>query len=160
MEECRRFPILNFSAKAFCGAVYEEQDWISGYSFRFRGIMRERGNSKAMIFFLDEPQIVADKAAKKAGDAVAEEQRHLPSRYIPYKNSELNEDSNTEEWRKRRNGMLYAMRKHRDKIVDGLSEADIAESGVIVENPLIGGIPTRNEIKGELNELLMLMQEV
>lgn len=153
-------PILNFSAKAFCGAVYEGQDWISGYSFRFRGIMRERGNSKAMIFFLDEPQIVADKAAKKAGDAVAEEQRRLPSRYIPYKNSELNEDSNTEEWKKRRNGMLYVMRKHRDKIVEGLSEADIAEPGVIVENPLIGVIPTRNEIRGELNELLILMQEV
>lgn len=153
-------PILNFSAKAFCGAVYEGQDWISGYSFRFRGIMRERGNSKAMIFFLDEPQIVADKAAKKAGDAVAEEQGHLPSRYIPYKNSELNEDSDTGEWKKRRNGMLYATRKHRDKIVDGLSEADIAEPGVIVENPLIGGIPTRDEIRGELSRLLMLMQEV
>lgn len=153
-------PILNFSAKAFCGAVYEGQDWISVYSFRFRGIMRERGNSKAMIFFLDEPQIVADKAAKKAGYAVAEEQKHLPSRYIPYKNSELKEGSNTEEWKKRRNGMLYAMRKHRDKIVDGLSETDIAEPGVIVENPLIGGIPTRDEIRGELNELLMLMQEV
>ena len=56
--------------------------------------------------------------------------------------------------------MLYAMRKHRDKIVDGLSEADIAEPGVIVENPLIGGIPTRDEIRGELSRLLMLMQEV
>ena len=154
------FPIMNFSAKAFCRAVYEGQDWISGYSFRFRGIMRERGNSKAMVFFLDEPQIVADKAAKKAGDAVAEEQRHLPSRYIPYKNSELNEGVNTEEWKKRRTGMLYTIRKHRDKIVDGLSETDIAEQGVIVENPLIGGIPTRDEIRGELSRLLMLMQEV
>lgn len=140
-------PIVDLSAKAFCGAVYEEQDWISGYSFRFRGIMRERGNSKAMIFFLDEPQIIADKAAKKTG-------------YIPYKNSGSDADPDTAGWEKRRNGMPYAMRKHRDKIVDGLSEADIAEPGVIVENPLIGGIPTRNEIRGELRRLSMLMQEV
>ncbi len=150
-------PILHFSAKAFCGAVYEEQDWISSYSFRFRGIMRERGNSKAMIFFLDEPQIVANKAAKEAGDAAWEEQNHLPSRYIPYKNSELNKDADMEEWKKHRTGMLYAMRKHRDKIMDGLSEADIAESGVIVENPLIGGIPSRGEVKNELKRLLMSM---
>jgi len=150
-------PILNFSAKAFCEAIYEGQDWISSYSFRFRGIMRERGSSKAMIFFLDEPQIVADKAAKKAGDAVAEEQSHFPSRYIPYKNSDLNEGAHMEEWKKRRTGMLYAIRKHRDKIVDGISESDIAEPGVIVENPLIGGIPTRDEIRGELKRLLMSM---
>lgn len=151
------FPILTFSAKSFCLAVYEEQDWISSCSFRFRGIIRERGSSKAMIFFLDEPQIVADKAVKRAGAAVEKGQRHLPSRYIPYKNSELNEDSYTEECKKRRTGMLYAIRKHRNKIVDGLSEADIVESGVIVENPLIGRIPTRDEVRGELNKLLMLM---
>lgn len=53
--------------------------------------------------------------------------------------------------------MLYAMRKHRDKIVDGLSEADIAKPGVIVENPFIGGIPTRDEIRGELKRLLVSM---
>lgn len=153
-------PILNFSAKAFCGAVYEEQDWRDGYSFRFRGIMRERGNRKAIMFFLDEPQIVADKAAKKAGAAAAQAQSHLPSRYIPYRNSELKESADTKKWKKRRTGMLYAMRKYRDKIVDGLSETDIAEPGVIVENPFIGSIPTRDEIRGELNRLFTLMQEV
>ena len=69
------------AAKAFCEAVYEEQDWIDNYSFRFRGITRERGEHKLMIFFLDEPQIVASKATKKAAELVAEEQKTLASRY-------------------------------------------------------------------------------
>lgn len=151
-------PILGFCAKAFCEAVYEEQDWITNYSFRFRGITRERGSRKVMVFFLDEPQIVANKATRKAADAVAEEQKNMPSRYIPYKNSELNEDGvGTEEWKKRRAGVLYAMRKHRDKIIDGLSEADIAEPGLIVDNPLIGKIPTRDEVRGEIEKILMSM---
>ena len=151
-------PILSFSANAFCTAVYEEQDWIKKYSFRFRGITRERGGKKLMVFFLDEPQIVASKTVKKAAEALSKEQRQLPSRYIPHKNSELylnNEDMG--EWRKRQAGMLYAMRKRRDSMVASLSEEDMTEAGNIADNPLIGKIPARKEIRDELEELLMLM---
>lgn len=145
------------SAKAFCEAVYEEQDWIENYSFRFRGITRERGNHKLMIFFLDEPQIVASKATKKAAELVADEQRHLASRYIPYKKHEVKEDdSGASEWKKRA-GMLYCMRKKRDGLIDSLTEADIAEAGLVVENPLIGKLPTRDEVRDELEQLLMSM---
>lgn len=151
-------PILNFAANAFCKAVYEEMDWIEKYSFRFRGITRERGSKKIMVFFLDEPQIVANKAAKQAAEAMAEKQKWLPARYIPYKNSELKPDStDREEWKKCQTGMLYAMRKKRDSMVDSLLEGDIAEAGLIVDNPLIGKIPTRKEVKDELEEILMLM---
>lgn len=142
------------SARAFCEAVYEEQDWIENYSFRFRGITRERGNHKLMIFFLDEPQIVASKATKKAAELVAEEQKDLASRYIPYKKSEV--DNTEEDWKKRV-GKLYAMRKRRDSLIDGLSETDIAEPGTIVENPLIGKIPTRDEVMDEFEQILLSM---
>lgn len=147
-------PASGISAKAFCEAVYEEQDWIEEYSFRFRGIKRERGNHKLMIFFLDEPQIVANKATKKAAELVEEEQKQLAARYIPYKKNEI--DSTEEEWRKRV-GKLYAMRKRRDSLIDGLSVADIAEPGTIVENPLIGKIPTRDEVMDEFEQILLSM---
>ncbi len=147
-------PASGISAHAFCEAVYEEQDWIEDYSFRFRGIKRERGNHKLMIFFLDEPQIVANKATKKAAELVEEEQKQLAARYIPYKKSEI--DSTEEEWRKRV-GKLYAMRKRRDSLIDGLSVADIAELGTIVENPLIGKIPTRDEVMDEFEQILLSM---
>lgn len=147
-------PASGISARAFCEAVYEEQDWIEDYSFRFRGIKRERGNHKLMIFFLDEPQIVANKATKKAAELVEEEQKQLAARYIPYKKNEI--DSTEEEWRKRV-GKLYAMRKRRDSLIDGLSVADIAEPGTIVENPLIGKIPTRDEVMDEFEQILLSM---
>jgi len=147
-------PASGISARAFCEAVYEEQVWIEDYSFRFRGIKRERGNHKLMIFFLDEPQIVANKATKKAAELVEEEQKQLAARYIPYKKSEI--DSTEEEWRKRV-GKLYAMRKRRDSLIDSLSVADIAEQGTIVENPLIGKIPTRDEVMDEFEQILLSM---
>lgn len=146
-------PMSGISAHAFCKAVYEQQDWIEDYSFRFRGIKRERGNHKLMIFFLDEPQIVANKATKKAAECVEEEQKYLAARYIPYKK---NEKEGTEEWKKRV-GKLYAMRKRRDGLIDGLSVSDIAEPGMIVENPLIGKIPTRDEVMDEFEQILQSM---
>ncbi len=147
-------PLSGISARAFCEAVYDEQDWIEEYSFRFRGIKRERGNHKLMIFFLDEPQIVANKATKKAAELVEAEQKHLAARYIPYKKNEI--DSTEEEWKKRV-GKLYAMRKRRDGLIDGLSMADMAEPGTIVENPLIGKIPTRDEVMDEFEQILLSM---
>ena len=142
------------SANAFCEAVYEAQDWIEDYSFRFRGIKRERGEHKLMVFFLDEPQIVASKATKKAAETVAEEQKYLASRYIPYKK---NTDNDTENELKRRAGMLYEMRKRRDGLIDNITVEDMQETGVIVENPLIGKIPTREEVMDELEQILLSM---
>ena len=54
-------------------------------------------------------------------------------------------------------GVSYAMRKKRDSIIKRLSEKDMSERGVVRENPLIGRIPTRQEIMVELDELLMSM---
>lgn len=143
------------TAKAFCKAVYEEQDWLDNYSFRFRGITRERGEHKLMIFFLDEPQIVANKATRKAAELVADAQRTYAARYIPYKKHENAEDGSSE-WKKRA-GMLYCMRKKRDGLINSLTEADIAEAGLVVENPLIGKLPSREEVEIELEQLLMSM---
>ena len=49
------------------------------------------------------------------------------------------------------------MRKDRDKIIKRLSDQDMRERGRVKVNPLIGSIPTRQEIMEELDELLMSM---
>ncbi|MCD8241363.1 MAG: recombinase family protein [Lachnospiraceae bacterium] len=145
--------ISSFSTKAFCQAVYEEMDWIQDYSFRFRGIMRERGSHKAMAFYLDEPQVVKNKASRQAAEIVNEEQAKLSSRYIPITNSELKNPSET----KRRKGSLYPIRKRRDSILDSLTYEDISGCGMLVDNPVIGTIPTRQDILDEIDDLLMSM---
>ncbi len=53
--------------------------------------------------------------------------------------------------------MSYAVRRRRDSIVDNLTEEDISEKGTIMDNPMIGSIPTREQVRDELDELLMSM---
>lgn len=137
--------LMNITSRAFCEAVYDMMDWIPEYGFRFRGITRERGSQKVMVFFLDEPQILVDgKTVENLGIS----QEGLHSRYIPYKNRSIGQTGN---------GMSYSVRRRRDSIVDALTEKDITETGIVMDNPLIGKIPTREEVRNELDELLMSM---
>lgn len=144
-ENSRGRILEEISAHAFCEAVYDMMDWIPEYGFRFRGITRERGSRKAMVFFLDEPQILVDGKIPERMDA---SQEGLPSRYIPYRNRDVGRTEN---------GMSYAVRRRRDNMVDTLTEEDISEKGIVMDNPLIGRIPTREEVRDELDELLMSM---
>lgn len=144
-ENSRGRILEEISAHAFCEAVYDMMDWIPEYGFKFRGITRERGSRRAMVFFLDEPQILVDGKIPERMDA---SQEGLPSRYIPYRNRDVGRTEN---------GMSYAVRRRRDSIVDTLTEEDISEKGIVMDNPLIGRIPTREEVRDELDELLMSM---
>lgn len=144
-ENSRSRILEEISAHAFCEAVYDMMDWIPEYGFKFRGITRERGSRKAMVFFLDEPQILVDGKIPERMDA---SQEGLPSRYIPYRNRDVGRTEN---------GMSYAVRRRRDSMVDTLTEEDISEKGIVMDNPLIGRIPTREEVRDELDELLMSM---
>lgn len=53
---------LSFNAKAFTSALYERMNWMKDLSFQFRGIYRERGNSRILFFSLDEPRIHLSKS--------------------------------------------------------------------------------------------------
>ena len=44
-----------------------------------------------------------------------------------------------------------------DKWVQSITVSDVMESGQVVENPMIGAIPSRNEVQRELDDLLMSM---
>ena len=47
--------------------------------------------------------------------------------------------------------------KYSNKWVQSITAGDVMESGQVVENPMIGAIPSRNEVQRELDDLLMSM---
>ena len=53
--------------------------------------------------------------------------------------------------------MNLKCRLYRSKWVQSIADSDVMESGQVVENPMIGAIPSRNEVQRELDDLLMSM---
>ena len=138
---------------AFCKSIYDKQDWIKKYRFRFRGITRIRGNSSIMMFYLDEPQILVDKETKRQ---IENDNNHSAVRYIPYRNSEISVDDTNEE-KAISFGVSVSLRKRRDHLIDNISKEDIEQSSISVINPMIGYIPSKDEIQQEIDDLLLSM---
>lgn len=146
--------VPSFPAAAFSAAVYEKMNWLSEYDFRFRGIYRERDGIRAIVFYLDEPQILVGKHAKELAEKYPTNETGMTC-YIPYKDQP--QIAYPEEWQKRLIGISYELRKRRDRLVDTITASDIARASTIVENPLIGKTPSRQEILDEIDELLISM---
>lgn len=150
-------------AKAFSASVYKNMQWKQEYSFRFRGITKERGNRKILVFSLDEPRILVDK--KNRSNADIEQECGSPFGFVKHKVSDADGENKETGWQsacseelaRRRMGISYFAREQRDRVINVVTESDIAESGRITENPMIGHIPSRAEIVDELEELLMSM---
>ena len=53
--------------------------------------------------------------------------------------------------------MNLECRLFRSKWIKNITARDVMESGQVVENPMIGAIPSRNEVQRELDDLLMSM---
>ena len=151
--------VVSTSTAAFSKAVYESQHWIKDYQFRFRGITKERNGFKVIVFSLDEPQILV---GKKRTEEV--ENGNL-SAYIPYRTDDGGKAMDTghvcsaypQEWEKRRLGVNCYVRRKRDEAVSAITAEDILNKGKVIDNPLIGSIPSRQEILDELDDLLMSM---
>jgi len=117
------------SAKAFTKAIYEIMQWSPQNRYRIKGITRERGNSKLLLFYLNEPQIIDDN----------------------------NNITYPEYWGEDNIGLCYELKRLRDKIANAITEQDILEQGEIVINPMIGNLPSREQALEELSRLLSLM---
>lgn len=140
-----------FSASAFAKAIYEKLDWIPELRFKFRAISRERDGEHILFISLDEPQIYNGRKEKTALPQPAVE-------YIPYKNSDIqNSGPFAREAAFSRFGTSIKLREHRDRLANTITASDIRVKGNVVENPLIGHIPTREEVAEELDQLLMSM---
>lgn len=150
-------PYLN--AKAFSKSLYDRIGWKKEYSFKFRGITRLRGREKILIFYLDEPQIILGKRPSVKPTS------ENPEQYISCKESDQNAMPFTkrkvivsEEWAKQENfGISLLLSKKRDWIVHSISEQDIQAKGILVDNPLIGTLPSGTEINEELQTLIASM---
>jgi len=153
--------------QAFCKSIYDEMLWLREYRFKFRGITRVRGNSQMMIFFLDEPQILPGKGSSARSEDTASDNAQTSVKYIPYKRTENSAShdpviSDTsyaypDEWGGDVFGTSYSMRKMRDRILESLTESDISVQGTAILNPMVGQIPSKDELLEEVNQLLMSM---
>lgn len=145
------------TANSFCTSIYANMNWIKEYRFKFKGIFRQRGHAKMLIFFLDEPQIIVGKNTKKAADYSVQ--------YITYKSADssadgtkhMDEGNHTYPTHLDSLGLSLALRAKRDRLIDNITENDITADGIKVDNPLIGKIPTRSEVEQELRQLLASM---
>lgn len=147
-----------FETKAFSEVVYKNLDWYKKYSFKFRGILKERGGAKMLCFSLDEPQILVGKnsCAKSAA-------QNGNIHYISYTNDRVTEtvEDNIiafpEVWQGKRVGKNIMMRNKREAVFSNLSENDIREEGTVIDSAISSMIPSRQELVKELNELLQSM---
>ena len=145
------------NAQALSASIYKRSEWKSDYNFKFRGITRVRGNSKILLFYLDEPQIIPNKKALTLNE-------NSSAQYIEYKQSEettaiynkkmlVSETWTNQDYF----GISIQLRRKRDWIVHSISEEDITAEKLLVDNPLIGALPSQNEINAEVSELLNVM---
>ena len=74
-----------------------------------------------------------------------------------YQTAEACDVAYPEEWQIAKHGLNYLQRQRRDRIIENVSKKDIYIKGRKMVNPLIGIIPSREEIENELSDLLMSM---
>lgn len=151
---------LQLSTAAFSGAIYDRQDWMKKYKFRFRGVTRVRDYEKIIFFYLDEPQILVGKDKKRL-DAV--DTSDSVAKFIPYRESENEEGAGRvsavaypANWRNCF-GISYEIKQKRDRVLDRISAEDIMYRGTKVTNPFIGSIPSMDELEDELEQLYNAM---
>ena len=108
-----------------------------------------------MIFSLDEPLILTGKKESSC------EGKNV--QYIPYTTDERESadegatgNGYPESW-KRRIGMLSYFKGQRENKINRITEDDIRQEGIRAVNPLIGELPSRQELREEMERLLMSM---
>ena len=149
-------PLASIPAPNLCDAIYTGMDWIRKYNFRFKGVSRQRGDNHIILFYLDEPQVLPDKATRARLEA---EEGAGAARYIPHHNYEVDplilEDESSSA---RKIGWIpVTTREQRNAMLSALSDDDLSMQGVFVQNPMLGDLPSKREILEEIDEILMTM---
>ncbi len=135
-------PVQTLYTRAFSESIYMIQRWNSDMDYKIRGVLRKRGNTSFLVFSLDEPVVLA-----KTKPASSEAKSHESSENGMVQ-GEISEELT---------GMAYVVRMNRDSIISEIEEEDVLNHGVAIENPLIGSVPTQEEIETELEQLLQAM---
>lgn len=151
--------ITTISTRIFSKIVYESMHWNEECQFRFRGITKVRDGAKIIIFTLDEHQVVTRKR-KKPGVSSQDDDPGLNTSYQTDESamdySESSAFAYKEEWSRTAQVQDY-LRRRRETIMSSFTREDICRSGTAIVNPMIGALPSRQEILQELDDLLMTM---
>lgn len=131
------------SATMFCESVYSIMNWNRDFEFKFRGVTKERNGFKIMFFLLDEPRICPKRGLAEDNETISYVSPNAPFRYPDSWNFTI--------------GLSPGIKRKRDYIINDISAEDINVTPAKVVNPLIGEIPSSEEIAAELEELIMSM---
>ena len=115
-----------------------------------RGIAKKRGNTSFLYFDLDEPKVLERKSRKDSDVPVKECCNVEDARRTAEPETQISVESGAF-------GLALALRNSRDRIISEISEEDLLNHGTIMEDPLIGALPSHEEIIEELEQLLMSM---
>ena len=140
-------------AGAFATCLYESLHWKTDYEYRFKGISRERDGEKIMIFSVDEPLIfeTAKTKKEKAAAKAAGVKHPAESLYVNYKTDD-------DEFNLRMDRLRYRnIALNQQQVINQVTGRDITGRSVVLHNPLVGGIGTREEIENELERLFAAM---
>lgn len=146
---------LSASARAFSKAIYEKMDWVEANRFRFRGIAKMRDGMPILFFYADEPQILVGKERKQEVTGFSDS--------IPYTNAGATARIGLGNGHAypldltRRIGKSFGVKSLRDRLTNKVTRSDILNPGTIVVNPLVGIIPTHEQVSKELTELYQSM---
>ena len=126
------------------------------YGFRFKGVSRQRGDNHIIFIYLDEPQVLPDKATRERLEA---EEGWEAAKYIPYHNYEVDpliQEAESELARK--TGWIpIATREQINAMLTALSDDDLSHQGKFAQNPALSDLPTKKEIMAEIDQILMSM---
>ena len=140
-------------AGAFSTCLYESLHWKTDYEYRFKGISREREGQKIMIFSVDEPLILETaKTKREKEEAMAAGVRHpAESLYVNYKTDD-------EEYNDRMDRLRYRnIALNQQQVISPITGQDIQGRSVVLHNPLVGKVGTRQEREDELERLFAAM---
>lgn len=141
--------LLCAESTAFSKALYGSLSWNAEHDYCFKGIGRQRGKAKALIFALDAPMISTsdDAHPKKRSASEMTTPNDVSAIYINH----AKEDAAMNRWMnglRGRNQML-----NQRQVMQVMGESDLTTPGSAILNPLVGSIGTREDMISEIQEL-------
>ena len=133
------------------GLDWAREKWRGSVASKFI-----RGGEKNAVKYADEIIVLSKGVQKYFMDTYGRETHFIPNGVNRPDESRILIRKNQYEQIEDRS-MNLKCRLYRSKWVQSITVSDVMESGQVVENPMIGAIPSRNEVQRELDDLLMSM---
>ena len=148
--------IATISTRVFSKIVYDSMQWNEDCQFRFRGITKVRDGASMMIFILDEHQVLMNKNKCAADDSCGDDRGRSDGEDSDEPDDRYRFSAYTRQ-QVRDAGIQQYFRSRREATIAAVTKDDICNMGRAIVNPMIGEVPSKDEILQELDDLLMTM---